>query len=71
MTTILVIYLAGAVINALVMSSIYDDLKRDEGLDRIRTTHVALVICGSVLTWLFCICYLIVSIFRSGKRTKR
>lgn len=71
MITILIIYLVGVVVNALVMASVYEDMKNEGTLGNVKTTIVALVICGSVLTWLFCICYLIVAIFRPEKGGKK
>lgn len=65
MTILLWIWAFGAVINALIMANIWDDLKSEGRLDRVRMTAVVFFISASVLTWGYAIGYLIVTLLRS------
>ena len=65
MTILLWIWAFGAVINALVMANIWDDLKSEGRLDRVRMTAVVFFIAASVLTWVYAIGSLIVTLLRS------
>lgn len=65
MTILLWIWAFGAVINALIMANIWDDLKSEGRLDRVRMTAVVFFIAASVLTWAYAIGYLIVTLLRS------
>lgn len=65
MTILLWIWAFGAVINALIMANIWDDLKSEGRLDRVRMTAVVFFIAASVLTWVYAIGYLIVTLLRS------
>lgn len=67
---ILIIYIVGVVINALVVASIWDDLTADKRLVKVRRTLLVFVVICSVLTWVYALGYLIVhickAIFKKG-----
>lgn len=68
MTALIIIYIIGFVINLLMASSIYSDLK-DEG--QLKPLHVVLLIVGilaSFVTWVVVIITLIVQFFRNLKK---
>ena len=66
MTIILITYIAGVVINALLMAAVHDDLKKEGRLGGVRMTYMVTFTCLSVLTWIFAVCYLVFSLFRKG-----
>ena len=67
---ILIIYIVGVVINALVVASIWDDLTTDERLVKVRRGVLVFVVICSVLTWLYALGYFLVyickAIFKRG-----
>ena len=67
---ILIIYIVGVVINALVVASIWDDLTTDERLVKVRRGLLVFVVICSVLTWLYALGYFLVyickAIFKKG-----
>lgn len=67
---ILIIYIVGVVINALVVASIWDDLTTDERLVKVRRGVLVFVVICSVLTWLYALGYFLVyickAIFKKG-----
>ena len=64
-TTILIIYAVGVIINALAAASIYDDLKQDGQLLRVRLVALVFFVLASFATWLYMIGYLLVKLFKS------
>ena len=64
-TTILIIYAVGVIINALAAASIYDDLKQDGQLLRVRLVALVFFVLASFGTWLYMIGYLLVKLFKS------
>ena len=70
---ILIIYIVGVVINALVVASIWDDLTTDERLVKVRRGVLVFVVICSVLTWLYALGYFLVyickAIFKKGGQT--
>ena len=67
MTTILIIYAVGVLLNAFIAASIYDDLKEDFRLVRVRTAVLMCCILASFATWLYMIFYLLISMFKKPK----
>ena len=67
---ILIIYIVGVVINALVVASIWDDLTTDERLVKVSRGVLVFVVICSVLTWLYALGYFLVyickAIFKRG-----
>lgn len=67
---ILIIYIVGVVINALVVASIWDDLTTDERLVKVRRGVLVFVVICSVLTWVYALGYFLVyickAIFKRG-----
>lgn len=67
---ILIIYIVGVVINALVVASIWDDLTTDERLVKVRRGVLVFVVICSVLTWVYALGYFLVyickAIFKKG-----
>ena len=70
MTTILIIYAVGVLINAFAAASIYDDLKEDSQLVRVRMVVLAFFVLASFATWLYMIGYLLVKFIISLFKTK-
>lgn len=64
-TTILIIYAVGVLINAFAAASIYDDLKEDSQLVRVRMVAIAFFVLASFATWLYMIGYLLVKLIKS------
>lgn len=64
-TTILIIYAVGVLINAFAAASIYDDLKEDRQLVRVRMVALAFFVLASFATWLYMIGYLLVKFIKS------
>lgn len=64
-TTILIIYAVCVLINAFAAASIYDDLKEDRQLVRVRMVALAFFVLASFATWLYMIGYLLVKFIKS------
>ncbi len=75
MKTILIIYAVGVLINAFAAASIYDDLKEDRQLERVRMVALAISVLASFGTWVYMIVFLfvrfIISLFRKPKKDGR
>lgn len=71
MTTFLIIYVVGIIINAFAAASIRDDLAEDKVLERIRFAVLLFFILLSFGTWVYFICYFIVQAFKKLFTTKR
>lgn len=65
MTTILIIYCAGVLINAFAAASVWDDLKEERKLEKVKMTTLLLFVLASVLTWAYAIIYLISAIVKA------
>ena len=65
MTTILIIYAVGVLINTFAAASIYDDLKEDSQLVRVRMVALAFFVLASFATWIYMIGYLLVKLIKS------
>lgn len=63
-TIIFYVWVVGMALNAIVLASIYDDLRREGRIDKVRFTKIAIAVVGSVLTWFFSICFLLWSLIR-------
>jgi len=62
------LYVAGMVINLLLFSSIYSDLK-DEGRMNFKTLALLLVmVLGSFITWAGVLVYLLVKFFKNLRK---
>lgn len=74
MTTFLVIYCVGVIINALAAASIWDDLMEDKQLVKVRLAVVLFFVLSSIATWIYAICYLIAkgikSLFKRKSKNK-
>jgi len=70
-TTILIIYAVGVLINALIAAAIYDDMTEDKVLERIRAAVLLLYVFASFLTWVFALFYLLVWLVRRTYRYMR
>ena len=58
------VWVVGMALNAIVLASIYDDLRREGRIDNVRFTKIAIAVVGSVFTWFFSICFLLWSLIR-------
>ncbi len=63
----LLIYIVGVIINAVVVVSVWADLKSDEKLMGVRAKVVTFFVLMSIVTWLYSLLYIIVSPFLKGK----
>ena len=63
-TTILIIYAVGVIINSLVAASIWDDLVEDRQLEKVRMTVIMFFVLASLATWLYAFVYLLVSFMK-------
>ena len=64
-TTILIIYAVGVLINAFAAASVYDDLKDDRQLVRVRMAVLVFFVLASFATWLYMTGYLLVKLIKS------
>ena len=71
MTTILIIYCAGVLINAFAAASVWDDLKEERKLEKVKMTTLLLFVLASVLTWAYAIIYLVCTIVKALIKRKQ
>ena len=64
-TTILIIYAVGVLINAFVAASIWDDLKEARQLVKVRLTVLLFFVLASFATWIYGCIYFLVSLIKS------
>ena len=64
MTTLIIIYAVGVLINALVAASIYDDLKEDKVLEKVRLAALVFFVIASFATWVYAFVCFLVSFFK-------
>lgn len=72
-TIFLIIYAVGVLINAFVAASIWDDLKDDKVLERVRLAILLFFVLASVCTWVYAIIYTAARFIKSlhaGKKKK-
>ena len=73
MKIIIIIYVLGVVINALVAAAIWDDLKDDKVLERVRLAILLFFVLASVGTGVYAIIYTAARLIKSlhdGKKKK-
>lgn len=70
MTTLIIIYAVGVLINALVAASIYDDLKEDKVLEKVRLAALVFFVIASFATWVYALCYVIVKLIKAMFKSK-
>lgn len=73
MTIFIIIYAVGVLINAFVAASIWDDLKDDKVLERVRLAILLFFVLASVGTWVYAIIYTAARFIKSlhdGKKKK-
>ncbi len=58
MKTFLIIYAIGVVLNALMAASVWDDMKEDRQLEKVRLVSIVMFIALSFITWCYAVCYL-------------
>lgn len=63
-TTFLIIYAVGVLINAFVAASIWDDLMEERQLEKVRMTVIMFFVLASLATWLYAFVYLLVSFMK-------
>lgn len=71
MTTILIIYCAGVLINAFAAASVWDDLKDERKLEKVMMTTLLLFVLASVLTWAYATIYLVCAIVKDLIKRKQ
>lgn len=71
MTTILIIYCAGVLINAFAAASVWDDLKEERKLEKVKMTTLLLFVLASVLTWAYATIYLVCAIVKDLIKRKQ
>lgn len=63
-TTFLIIYAVGVLVNAFVAASIWDDLMEDRQLEKVRLAVLLFFVLASLATWLYAFVYLLVSFMK-------
>ena len=63
-TTFLIIYAVGVLINAFVAASIWDDLMEERQLEKVRLAVLLFFVLASLATWLYAFVYLLVSFMK-------
>lgn len=63
-TKIIIIYVVGVVINALVAASIWDDLTEERKLVKVRLTVLLFFVLASFVTWAYAFVCFLVSFFK-------
>lgn len=63
-TTFLIIYAVGVLINAIVAASIWDDLMEERQLEKVRMAVLLFFVLASLATWLYAFVYLLVSFMK-------
>lgn len=56
-TTFLIIYAVGVLINAFVAASIWDDLMEERQLEKVRLAVLLFFVLASLATWLYAFIY--------------
>lgn len=72
-TIILIIYVAGVIINALGAASIWDDLSDEGKLVKVRMAVIVFFVLASFATWIYMLVFslakIVISIFAKAKDT--
>ena len=68
MTTLLCVYIVGVLINALGAASIWNDLTKEQNVERVRLWVLGGFIAASFLTWIFAICYFLIDLIKSFRK---
>ena len=63
-TTFLIIYAVGVLINAFVAAFIWDDLMEERQLEKVRLAVLLFFVLASLATWLYAFVYLLVSFMK-------
>ena len=70
MTTLLIIYGVGVLINAFAAASIWKDLMEDKVLEKVRLAVLFFFVLASFGTWIYAICYVIVKLIKAMFKRK-
>lgn len=71
MTTILIIYAVGVIINALAAASIWDDLKGEGRLVNVRLAVVMFFVLASFGTWVYMIAFFLVKVINDVFKSQK
>lgn len=71
MTTILIIYAVGVIINALAAASIWDDLKGEGRLVNVRLAVVMFFVLASFGTWVYMIAFFLVKVIKEVFKSQK
>lgn len=66
MKDIIIIYAAGVLLNAFFLACVWAGLRSEGRLGRVRTATVISFTLLSFGTWVFAVCYLVLSLLRKG-----
>ncbi len=64
-TTFLIIYAVGVLINAFVAASIWDDLMEERQLEKVRLAVLLFLVLASFATWIYATIYVVFSRIKS------
>lgn len=64
-TTFLIIYAVGVLINAFVAASIWDDLMEERQLEKVRLAVLLFFVLASFATWIYATIYVVFSWIKS------
>jgi len=68
MTALIIIYIIGLILNILMFSSVYSDLKDEGKMSVKRLLLLLLAVVFSFVTWLVVLGYLAVQFFRNMRK---
>lgn len=70
-TTFLIIYAVGVLINAFVAASIWDDLIEERQLEKVRLAVLLFFVLASFATWIYMIAYLLAKVIKGVFKPKK
>lgn len=68
MTALIIIYIIGFIVNILMFSSVYSDLKDEGMMSTKRLLLLLLAVIGSFVTWVVVIAVLLVNFFKNLRK---
>lgn len=71
MTTLLIVYGVGVLINAMAAASIWKDLMEDKVLEKVRLAVLFFFVLASFGTWIYSIFYVLVKLIAAVFKRKK
>lgn len=70
-TVFIIIYVVGIILNALAAASIFDDLKDDGRLVKVRMAVVVFFVLASFGTWIYLLTYILANFIKNSFKPKK